>query len=147
MNYEIWDELKRKGVYRPVQELSSRPRRRRRRKKPEAKVQTEIVRYLVSKGVVLAVTDAGLLAKMGLGMGCGVPAGWPDLTGCTPGGRFIGVEVKSAKGRQSEAQAEIQKRIEKAGGLYILAHSLAELKSELAKEEKLDNIVGFLLDD
>lgn len=120
---------------------------RRRRKKPEAKVQKQIVAWLVEHGVAVAITDAGLLNKVGLGMSCGIPTGWPDITGCLPQcGRFIGVECKSAKGRQTEAQLHTQVRIERNGGLYILAHSVDELIEALQREEKLRNPTGICLD-
>jgi hypothetical protein len=110
----------------------------RRKKRPEAKIQAEIVRWLLGKGAVLAITDAGILSKMGLNARCGIPEGWPDLTCCLPGGRFLGVECKSSKGKQSRIQTVAQDKIEKNGGLYILAHSLAEFLSELSKENLLN---------
>lgn len=120
---DIWDELNK---------LPPPKKPCKRRRKPEAKVQKAIVLWLNAEvGAVLAVTDAGVLSKMGLNMSCGIPAGWPDITACLPGGRFLGIEVKSARGRQSDAQKFIQARIEKAGGLYILAHSLDEAKKIL----------------
>jgi hypothetical protein len=75
---------------------------------------------------------------MGLNMSCGIPAGWPDITGCLPGGRFLGVECKSAKGKQSPEQAKFQIVIEKRGGVYVVAHSLAELIEEFRKKEILE---------
>jgi hypothetical protein len=100
---------------------------RRKRGKPEKLVQGEIARWLMSKGVILAITDAGVL----YGASCGIPKGWPDITGVLPGGKFIGVECKAAKGRQSPAQEELQHRILHMGGYYILAHSLDEFKKKL----------------
>ena len=105
--------------------------RKPRRKRPEAKVQAEIVRCLVADlGAVVAVTDAGILARMGLNMRCGIPEGWPDITACLPNlGQFLGVECKAKNGRQSPAQKRMQERIEANGGLYILAHSFDEFKA------------------
>ena len=113
------------------------PPRRRRNKKPESKVQKAIAAYLRSLGAVVAITDAGILNKMGLGMSCGIPTGWPDITACMPGGRFLGVECKAPKGRQSVEQKNMQTQIELSCGLYILARSLDELKAELHKENVL----------
>jgi hypothetical protein len=45
-------------------------------------------------------------------------------------GIFYGIEVKSAKGKQSHEQAEFQRMIEKSGGRYILAHSLNEFMNK-----------------
>jgi len=123
------------------------PRPRRRRRQPEAKVQKEIVHWLLTQGVVLAITDAGLLARMGLEMSCGIPTGWPDITGCLPyGGRFLGVECKAPGKKQTPAQVHMQQHIEKCGGIYMVARSLAELKGEFRKEEKLGNSFGFSID-
>jgi len=41
-------------------------------------------------------------------------------------GRSIKIEVKIGKDRQSEAQKEYQKNIEKAGGIYIIATDFDE---------------------
>ena len=123
------------------------PAPRRRRKRPENKVQKEIVAWLLERGVLVAITDAGILNKLGLGMGCGIPAGWPDLTCCLPSGRFLGVECKATKGRHSKAQKSMQVRIEGNGGIYILAHSLAELIKSLHTEENFsDKKIGIPLD-
>jgi hypothetical protein len=128
-----------------MKELDQPPRRKH-RGRPEAKIQKQIAAYLIGKGVVLAITDAGVLARMGAGMNCGIPAGWPDITGCMPGGRFIGVECKAATGKQDRLQVLAQMKIEGNGGLYILAHSLEELVEELAKENVL-NPLEFPLDE
>jgi hypothetical protein len=42
-------------------------------------------------------------------------------------GQYVGVEVKAAKGKQSDNQKEFQKKLEDAGGKYILAYSLDDL--------------------
>lgn len=103
---------------------------RRHKRSPEKKVQKQIVSWLLSKGVVLAVTDAGVL----YGVYSGIPTGWGDITGCLPNGRFLMVECKALKGKQSPAQAKTQVRIESNRGLYILANSL----------EIVQEILGFL---
>ena len=56
--------------------------------------------------------------------------GVPDIC-CVHRGRFIGIECKATKGKQSAAQVEFQKALEKAGGKYILARSLAALIEEI----------------
>jgi len=113
------------------QECPIGPAPRKRRKRPEAKVQKEIVAWLLKRGVIVVVTDAGALNKLGLGMSCGIPTGWPDLTCLLPDGRFLGVECKSAKGRQSKAQVEMEYRIRRNRGMYILARSLQDVIDRL----------------
>jgi hypothetical protein len=102
---------------------------RRPRGKPEKQVQKEIGVWLAQKGIPFAVTDAGVL----YGVSAGIPRGWPDITACWPGGRFVGIECKAAKGRQSEDQAVYQRDIQAQGGRYVLAHSFAEFLSECSR--------------
>ncbi len=46
-------------------------------------------------------------------------------------GRFLAIEVKAAKGKQSLEQFAFQKAVEENGGLYILARSVDDVKSFL----------------
>ena len=62
----------------------------------------------------------------------GVP-GQPDLMGILPGGIWLGVEVKSATGRQSPEQIAFQAMIEKFGGVYVLARSAADVWDAIGK--------------
>lgn len=55
--------------------------------------------------------------------------GVPDIIGILPGGRFLGVECKSDKGKQSPEQVEFQKKVEKLGGLYVLARAVTDLQN------------------
>jgi hypothetical protein len=48
-------------------------------------------------------------------------------------GQYVGIEVKAPKGKQSEHQKEFQRKLEAAGGRYILAYSLDDVISELTK--------------
>ena len=52
--------------------------------------------------------------------------GCPDII-CVMGGTFIGLEIKSENGRQSIHQLDFQKRLEKAGGIYVIIRSLDDL--------------------
>ena len=54
--------------------------------------------------------------------------GVPDIIGILPGGIFLGIEVKTDKGRQSPDQLLFQKRLEEEGGIYILARSVDDVK-------------------
>ena len=64
-------------------------------------------------------TDTGRRFKTG-------KKGCPDILLCYRG-RFIGLEVKTAKGRQSKAQVEAQKRIEACGGKYYIVRSIDDV--------------------
>lgn len=52
--------------------------------------------------------------------------GSPDIIGCIRG-RFVGIEVKSATGKQREAQINFQRAFERAGGTYVLARSVDDV--------------------
>jgi hypothetical protein len=54
----------------------------------------------------------------------GLP-GQSDIQGVLDG-RWVGVEVKTARGKQRQNQVAFQRAIEAAGGVYILARSEAE---------------------
>ena len=107
----------------------------------EGKIQKEILDYLKSKGIFHwrqnngAVYDPkinGYRSHTGM-------RGVPDIL-LILDGRFIGIEVKTPKGRQSPDQILFQRRCERHGGLYILARSVDDTKKAL-----LD--AGLLLDE
>jgi hypothetical protein len=52
-------------------------------------------------------------------------------------GRVAFVEAKATKGKQSPNQIAFQMKVEEAGGVYILAHSLVEFAEEWIKKWKL----------
>lgn len=51
--------------------------------------------------------------------------GTPDIIACYRG-RFIGIEVKAGKDRQSIEQQQVQLEIAKAGGVYLLCRTTDE---------------------
>ena len=104
----------------------------RHRGKPERAVQRAIVIYLRAHGALVAVTDAGAAYRAGSFGGDTVPAGWPDITGLLPDGRFIGVECKSPTGRQSPVQKLMEQEIRKRSGIYILARSVQDVQKGIA---------------
>lgn len=57
--------------------------------------------------------------------------GWPDIT-CLYSGKPVAIEVK-LDGKQEPDQVEMQKKIEAAGGYYIVARSVDDVKELLKK--------------
>lgn len=53
--------------------------------------------------------------------------GVPDIIGILRG-QWLGVECKSGKAVLSKDQREFRRRVEEAGGLYIVARSVADLE-------------------
>ena len=104
---------------------------RRRRGKPERAVQKAVVAYLRTRNCLVAVTDAGAAYKAGAFFGESLPAGWPDVTGLLPDGRFIGVECKAPGGRQSPAQKAMEQEIRRRNGIYVLARSVEDITQAL----------------
>lgn len=100
---------------------------------PEGKIQAAVLRYLLEQGVFawrqnnLAVFDPkmnGYREHTGL-------KGVPDILSVI-NGQFVGWEIKTPRGKQSEHQFAFQKRLERNGGRYILVRSLDEAKEALA---------------
>lgn len=71
----------------------------------------------------VATLSTGHVIRYGL-------VGSPDIIGVCAG-RAIGVEVKAARGRQSDQQKRFQAAWEARGGLYILAKSADEAEKGL----------------
>ena len=61
--------------------------------------------------------------------------GSPDIV-CVINGQYVGIEVKAAKGRQSDNQKEFQRQLETAGGKYILAYSIDDVERGLNVDVK-----------
>lgn len=100
----------------------------------EHEIQNEILRWfadhrpdiLIWRNTVgtFHTVDAGRTMQIGL-------PGSADLIGVIPGGRFIGVEVKTATGVQRKNQVAFQRAVEKRGGLYVLARSVSDVRAAM----------------
>lgn len=56
----------------------------------------------------------------------GPPPGTADLIACISG-RFVGIEVKTTIGRQSEQQKSFERALTARNGIYILARSVEDV--------------------
>ncbi len=104
---------------------------RRKRHKPERALQKTILAWLRSHGCLAAVTDAGAAYRAGSFGADTVPPGWPDITALLPGGRFVGIECKSKRGRQSAVQKRMQRKIRSRGGIYVLARGIEDVQDAI----------------
>jgi len=106
----------------------------------ESNIQSAIINYLqyqenlgslwfVRSASGAVNTDTGRCFKTG-------KKGCPDILLCKDG-VFIGLEVKTDKGRQSDAQVEAQKRIETCGGKYYVVRSIDDVRVII--ESEVDN--------
>jgi len=103
----------------------------------EKQLQNEIVRVFGTRpDLRLWRQNTGVAVYAGRGPGdirrvrFGVP-GQADLTGILPGGVRLEIEVKGPHGRQSDDQRAYQQIIERFGGVYVLAYSLADVWAAL----------------
>jgi len=109
---------------------------RRKRRKPERAVQKACLTWLRAQGALVAVTDAGAAYRAGAFFGDAIPRGWPDLTGLLPDGRFLGVECKAKRGRQSPAQKVMEREIRKRNGIYVLARSVEDVRNGIEDADR-----------
>lgn len=84
----------------------------------EKKIETEIKEYISSRGGLCYKIHGGDLYQ---------ETGIPDLL-CCWGGLFFGIEVKDPGGKPSAIQLAQGARIKKAGGHFIIAKSLQDVK-------------------
>lgn len=61
--------------------------------------------------------------------------GAPDIV-CVVNGRYVGIEVKGPKGKQTDDQLNFSDSLRAAGGYYILARSVEEVILAIAEIEK-----------
>jgi hypothetical protein len=61
--------------------------------------------------------------------------GQPDISAILPGGKFLGLEVKSKLGKLSEHQKLFLKRINDAGAIGAVVRSVDDVIALLAKVE------------
>ena len=98
---------------------------------PEAKVTAAIKRYLTKIDAHVLRTGAGVAEFNGRKVSIG-QAGCSDLTCCIDG-RFVAIEIKSATGQTTPAQAAYLVRVQRAGGLASVARSAEDVRAALVR--------------
>lgn len=98
-------------------------------KSSEKDTQRTILEYLALKGIFHYRQNTGAFKDAQGHMYRFGATGSPDIV-CVYRGRYVGIEVKGEKGKQSPGQEQFQANLEAAGGLYIVARSL-------------DDVIGF----
>ena len=97
----------------------------------ERDIQKSILDYLVYKGIFhWKVNNVGTYRQ---DTGRYIPAslkGVPDII-CVLDGLFVGIEVKTPKTYQNEAQKRFEDAVVKAGGVYIVARSIDDVEALL----------------
>ena len=107
-----------------------KPKRRTRAADRESAVVRECLLWLRRYGALVIRSHSGLVVlSNGYWMKQGM-AGWPDICGVLPDGRFVAVECKARRGgRQSAAQKRIEQEIRDRNGVYIRARSAEDIQN------------------
>lgn len=101
----------------------------------EALIQQRIVQYFrkeyYNKGIILSIpNERSGYAQMKVLLNTGLLSGASDLLVVLPN-KVMFVELKNAKGKQSDKQKRFEEGIKKLGHEYHLVRSLEEFKSIL----------------
>jgi hypothetical protein len=104
----------------------------------EQDVQREILAYLKGRGILCWKVPVGAM-KVGGARAQSPLKGHPDIAMVLPGGRYGGLEVKrpDEPAKLSADQREWQARLEAAGALCAVVHSVAEVEALLRFDELL----------
>ncbi|MFA5990469.1 MAG: VRR-NUC domain-containing protein [Sphingomonas sp.] len=95
-------------------------------KSTEKDTQKAIIQYLEAKKIFHWRNNTGGTMVAGNHfMKFGYP-GSPDIIAVVKG-QFIGIEVKDIKGKLNDNQEIFKEKLEKAGGLYIIAKSIDDI--------------------
>jgi hypothetical protein len=99
------------------------------KQKPSAALTDAVIKYFkLCGGEAYRINTVGVYdEKMGGLRSSGMKKGLPDVIGIYKG-RFIGVEIKIGKDRQSEDQKNREQEIYLAGGVYLIAKTFDQIK-------------------
>jgi len=100
----------------------------------ERDIQKVILDYLACIKVFAWRQNRGAMKGAHKGKGWFVrfgPPGQSDILGVLPGGRFLAIEVKRIGESPSDDQQRFLDRVNAAGGIAIVAHSLKECQEQL----------------
>ena len=94
----------------------------------EKHIQKAILDYLAFKKIFHYRQNSGAFkTESGGYMRAASVSGLPDIVAIKDG-IYIGLEVKTATGRQSKEQKDIESKITAAGGLYLVVRSLDDVR-------------------
>lgn len=100
---------------------------------PEKDIQRRILDWLETTNLVHWRQNSGW-AFMGTRMVRLGPEGLPDVIVIVPPtGQFLGLEVKSARGKLRPSQIEFAKKVTNAGAVYRIVRSLEQAQNAVAE--------------
>jgi VRR-NUC domain len=94
----------------------------------ESVIQAQIMQYLAYKRIFHYRNNSGGFIDANKHFYRFGTPGSPDIIAVIDG-QFVGIEVKTPKGKLSEHQKEFKKNLEAVGGRYIVAYSLDDLRT------------------
>ncbi len=99
---------------------------------PEKVIQRQILDWLKGTGLLFYRQNSGVLNLYGRKINLG-PEGAPDIVVIVgPRGRFLGLEVKSARGVLRPGQRLFKSKLEATGGIFKVVRTLQEAMSSVA---------------
>ena len=99
----------------------------------ESVIQADILRWLKTTGLMFWRSNSGSLFLRGRHINLG-PLGCADISIIIPPlGRFVGMEVKSAKGKIRPEQVTYAAGLTQVGGLYFIVRSVQDAKNAIAQ--------------
>lgn len=99
----------------------------------ESIIQADIMRWLKSTGLLFWRSNSGSLFLHGRHINLG-PLGCADISVVVPPlGRFVGIEVKSEKGKVRKDQVTYAQGLTHQGGLYFIVRSVQDAKDAIAQ--------------
>ena len=98
----------------------------------EKDVQNSILEYLELKGIFHTRINSGVRYFEGRAFKGAMP-GFPDIL-CLYKGRFIGLEVKTAKTKQNPNQIAVEEMIKAHGGEYYVVRSIDDVEPIFGKQ-------------
>ncbi len=99
---------------------------------PEKVIQRQILDWLKHTGINHWRQNSGTVFAGHRMIRLG-EEGLPDIVCIVPpNGRFLGLEVKSAKGKLRPAQKEFMERIRSCGGYYVVVRTLQQAMEAVA---------------
>ncbi len=99
----------------------------------ESVIQSDILRWLKTTGLMFWRSNSGSLFLHGRHINLG-PLGCADISLIVPTtGRFVGLEVKSAKGTVRKDQVAYAKVLTAMGGRYFIVRSVQDAKDAVAE--------------
>lgn len=108
-------------------------KKKRKYKRPGQILTKKCIDFLKKHGYLVQRNNTGIIFINNRAIRMGTP-GSPDIVGCTPTGRFIGIECKSDRDRLSDKQLSMKKEIENRNGIYLIIKSIDDLKKIIEED-------------